>query len=210
MVEGAVNPEAKCTPEAASRTTDSKDGDDYQDVSMSSQDLEEPRRRARKRSGQTTVRGAIVVSLACIIAITCLGGWLGWGAHQRHQDEIRRSMFLEAGRQGAIDLTTISYRSVDDNIRRILDSSVGAFHDDFQKRAQPFIDVVKQGQTSSEGTVTEAGVESVDGEQAQVLVSVAVKTAGAAGGEEAKAWRMRITVDAHGGAAKVSDVQFVP
>ena len=37
------------------------------------------------------------------------------------------------------------------------------FYDDFHKRAQPFVDVVKQAQSKSVGTVTEAGVESEDG-----------------------------------------------
>ena len=228
MVRTAVNPEAKNTLDAVPQATDPEGGSDHLDVAPSSQDLDAPMRRRVRRAGKRsvhvtadnldgamsrwrpTVRAAMLVSLACIIAVTCLGGWLGWGAYQAHQDEIRRSMFLEAGRQAAINLTTISYRSIDDNIRRILDSSIGPFHDDFQKRAQPFIDVVKQRQSSSEGTVTESGLESVDRDQAQVLVAVAVKTASAAGGEEAKAWRMRFTVDAQAGGAKVSNVQFVP
>jgi Mce-associated membrane protein len=112
-------------------------------------------------------------------------------------------------------LTTINYTEVDADIQRILDSSTGTFHDNFQKRSQPFVDVVKQAQSKSEGTVTAAGLESQNGDQAKVLVAVSVKVSmkmsNADAPEQApRGWRMRIGVQKVGRGAKVSDVQFVP
>jgi len=76
---------------------------------------------------------------------------------------------------------------------------------------QPFVDVVRQTQSKSVGTVTEAGVESESGDQAQVLVAVSVKTSNAgAAQQQPRAWRMRISVQKAGASAKVSDVEFVP
>jgi Mce-associated membrane protein len=56
---------------------------------------------------------------------------------------------------------------VDADIQRILNSSIGAFHDDFQKRSQPFIDTLKQAQSTSTRTVTAAGLESLGDNEAQ-------------------------------------------
>jgi Mce-associated membrane protein len=115
------------------------------------------------------------------------------------------------GRQAALNLTTISYTAVDADVRRIVDSSTGTFHDDFQKRAQPFIDVVKQAQSKSQGTVTAAGIESEHGDQANVIVAVSV-TASSAGApkQPPRLWRMRIGVQNIADGAKISNVEFVP
>ena len=69
-------------------------------------------------------------------------------------------------------------------MQRILDLATGVFREDFEQRSKPFIEVVKAAQSKSEGTVTDAGLESQRGDSAQVLVAVAVKSR-TAGGEEA-------------------------
>ena len=157
------------------------------------------------------VRLASVVGLVTVLGLTGLGGWLGMRAHHSRQDDKQRNLFLQVGRQGALNLTTIDYQHVDADIQRILSSATGAFYDDFSKRAQPFVDVVKQAQSKSVGTVTDAGLESVTGNDAQILVAVAVKTSNAgAPDQNPRAWRMRIAVTKIGPEAKVSNVQFVP
>jgi hypothetical protein len=119
--------------------------------------------------------------------------------------------YVDAGKTMAVDLTTMSYPTVDADVQRILDNSTGTFHDDFQKRSQPFIDAVKQAQSVSSGTVNGAGLESLDGTQARVLVAVSVKTTTAGKPEqEPKSWRMRISVDKIGQSYKASNVEFVP
>ena len=96
-------------------------------------------------------------------------------------------------------------------MQRILDSATGTFYDDFQKRAQAFVDVVKQAQSKSVGTIAEAGLESESDNGAQVLVAVTVKTSNAGAPEQApRAWRMRIFVEKVDDEAKVSNVVFVP
>jgi Mce-associated membrane protein len=96
-------------------------------------------------------------------------------------------------------------------VQRILDSATGTFYDDFQKRAGPFVEVVKQAKSKSVGTVTEAGLESDTGTEAEVLVAVAVKTSNAGAAEQQpRLWRMRITVQKMGDDVKVSNVEFVP
>jgi Mce-associated membrane protein len=159
----------------------------------------------------SSARAAIAVGAAVVVALACLAGWWGYRTYETRQAQAQRNQLVAIARQGVLNLTTIDYTEVNADVQRILDSSTGAFHDDFQQRTQPFIDVVKKAQSKSEGTVTAAGLESQDGDQAQVLVAVTVKTSIAGTPEQdPRWWRMRIGVQKIGDGAKVSDVQFVP
>jgi Mce-associated membrane protein len=163
---------------------------------------------APRRSG---VRLAVAIGLVAVLALAALVGWLGYRAYQSHQAQDKRNLFVQVGRQGAVNLTTISYTEAEADVQRILDSATGTFYDDFQKRAPAFVEVVKQAQSKSRGTVTEAGLESEDGDHGRVLVAVTVKTSNAGATEqEPRAWRMRLTVQKVGDGAKVSSVEFVP
>lgn len=157
------------------------------------------------------VRLATIVGLVVVLALGGLVGWLSFRAYQSHQLDTQRKVFLQVGRQGAINLTTIDYQHVDDDVQRILDSATGKFYDDFQQRSQPFAEVVKQVKSKSVGTVTEAGLESESKDEAQVLVAVAVNTTvEGQPQQQPRAWRMRILVQKVGEDTKVSNVEFVP
>lgn len=156
-------------------------------------------------------RLALFLSVTIVVVIGALAGWLAVQAHQSRQTEHQREAFLEAGRQGAVNLTTINWQHADADVQRILGSATGNFYDDFSTRSQPFLDVVKQVQSTSVGTVTQAAVESSTDNDAQVLVAVSVKTTKAGAPEQApRAWRMRISVQKVGDEAKVANVEFVP
>jgi Mce-associated membrane protein len=157
------------------------------------------------------LRLATIAGLVLVVVLAGLTGWLGYRTYKSHQADEQRKLFLEVGRQGALNLTTIDFQEADKDVQRILDSATGTFYDDFQKRAQPFVEVVKQAQSKSVGTIAEAGLESESDNSAQVLVAVTVKTSNAgAPDQQPRAWRMRISVQKVGDDAKVSNVEFVP
>jgi Mce-associated membrane protein len=157
------------------------------------------------------VKVAMIAGLVLVLALSGLTGWLGFRAYQSYTAEQDRNLFLQVGRQGALNLTTIDHQRAEEDVQRVLDSATGTFYDDFQSRAQPFIEVVKQAQSKSVGNVTEAGLESVSGDEARVLVAVTVNTSNAGAPEqEPRAWRMRLTVKKVEDEAKVSNVEFVP
>ena len=204
-----------------------KDSADAEDVDAEETDVEdpeanepepeaegaaEPGTRNRVQTWFSSIPGPIAVSLAIIVALVGLGGWLGFRVHQDHQEQAQRNLYVQVARQTAVNLTTINYTEVDADIKRVLDSATGAFRDEFQNRSQPFVEVVKKVQSKSEGTISEAGLLSYTKDQAQVLVAVAVKTsmAAAPADQEPRRWRMRLTVDKTGDGAKVSNVEFVP
>ncbi|OBH48875.1 Mce protein [Mycobacterium mantenii] len=162
------------------------------------------RRRLSRAASALVASGLIVATLAG------LSGWLGYRAYQKHDAQARQNLYVATARQGAVNLTTINYTQVDADVQRILDLATGAFRDDFEQRSKPFMEVVKAAQSKSEGTVTDAGLESQRGDSAQVLVAVAVKSRTAGGEEAPREWRMRIEVRSVGDDAKVSNVVFVP
>jgi Mce-associated membrane protein len=162
-------------------------------------------RRRLSNVGSALVAGSVIVA-----ALTALAGWLGYHAYQKHEEQARRDSFVRTARQAAVNLTTINYTEAEADVQRILDGATGGFRDDFEQRSKPFIDVVKAAQSKSEGTVTDAGLESQRGDAAQVLVAVAVKSRTAVGEEAPREWRMRIEVRSVAGDTKVSNVVFVP
>lgn len=170
------------------------------------EDTDGPRERAAAPK-----RLALVAGLSLVIVLGALSGWLGYQAYQSHEADKQRKEFVQVARQGALNLTTIDYEHADTDVQRILESATGQFHDDFAQRSQPFLDVVKQAQSKSVGTITEAALESESGDEAQVIVAVTVKTSNVGAAEqEPRAWRMRLTVQKVGEDMKVSNVGFVP
>jgi Mce-associated membrane protein len=157
------------------------------------------------------VRLATMVGLAVVLALAATVGWLGFRAYQSHQAQEQRQVFLQVGRQCALNLTTIDWQHADADVQRVLDSATGQFYDQFSKRKQPFIEVLKKAQSKSVGTITEAGLESDSGDKAQVLVAASIKTSNlGADDQPPREWRMRISVEKSGDEVKISNVAFVP
>jgi Mce-associated membrane protein len=166
---------------------------------------------AKSRKHVSPVRRTTLLGLAAVVALGGLTGWLGFRAHQSQQAQAKRSQFLQVARQGALNLTTIDWQHADADVRRILDGAMGEFYDDFSKRSQPFIDVLRQAKATTVGKITEAGLESETPGSAQALVAVSVQTSNAGESDPVpRAWRMRITVQRVGDQVKVSNVGFVP
>ncbi len=162
--------------------------------------------RQRRVSGSGFVFLAIVIVAAGVVA-----GWFGYQALQSKTEQDRNQQFLDAGRTAAVNLTTIDAANIDADIRRVVESSTGDFRAEFEKNAVSFADVVRDAQAKSVGTVTAAGIESVDGDTAQILVTTSVQTTNAGTADpQPRLWRMRVTIEKQGDVPMVSKVGFVP
>jgi Mce-associated membrane protein len=208
----AAEPESTATEESA-HVSDEGASDGASDEATDADDdaAEDTAEEKPAKPPMSHMRLATIAGLVLVLALGGLTGWLGFRAYESHKADEQRKLFLQVGRQGALNLTTIDWEHADADVQRILDSATGTFYDDFQQRAQPFVEVVKQAQSKSVGTIAEAGLESVSDNEAQVLVAVTVKSSNAGAPEQApRAWRMRISVEKVEDEAKVSNVEFVP
>ncbi|BBX15262.1 Mce protein [Mycolicibacterium duvalii] len=208
----AAAPVADSTETSGAQTQDADEGEaqDYDEAGAATEDEASDEAKA-PRTPMSHVKLALIAGLMGVLALAGLTGWLGYRAYESQQAEQQRNLFLQVGRQGALNLTTIDHETAEQDVQRILDSATGTFYDDFQQRAQPFVDVVKQAQSTSEGTIAEAGLETYSENEGTVLVAVTVRTSNAGAPEQQpRAWRMRVTVQEVDGEAKVSKVDFVP
>jgi Mce-associated membrane protein len=156
-------------------------------------------------------RRATLVGLAVVIALAGLVGWFGLRVNHSHQAQAQRNLFLQVARQGALNLTTIDWQHADADVHRILDGATGEFYNDFAKRSEPFIEVLKQTKAKTVGTISEAGLESETNDSGRALVILSVQTSNNVEAEQVpKEWRMRIDVQKIGDQVKVSNVGFVP
>jgi Mce-associated membrane protein len=206
--EATTADEAEETADADAESATDEDADS-EEADAAADDVDAA--PTKRRISVSPVRLAIAVGVVAILALGGVVGWLGYRTYQLREEQQQRELFLRVARQGAVNLTTIDYQNVNSDIQRILDSATGRFYDDFSKRSQPFIDVVKKVQSKSVGTVTEAGLESVSGNEARAIVAISVKTSNlGAEDQPPRAWRMRIDVTKVDDGAKVSNVLFVP
>lgn len=215
-VNGSVDVQPLDEPTDTLTSADADDDADTADEEQGSADADDDvdtggREEPAARNETAGFRLALAVGLASVLALGGVGGWLGYGAYKAQEADQLRNEFLAVGKQGALNLITINYTEADADVQRALDSSTGQFYDDFSKRAPAFIELVKQAQAKTQGNITEAGIESINGDSARVLVAVAVNTSNAGAADQPlRHWRMRIDVQKVGDAVKVSNVGFVP
>lgn len=193
-------------PDADQHAEDQHHGDGEASITAGEASRHRDTERASKHGRQLVIGGLVIV-----VMLAGLTGWLGYRTYQLRHVEQRHELFLQTARQGALNLTTISHTEVDADVQRILDSATGTFFEDFQQRSKPFVEVVRQAQSTSTGEITAAGVETETTDSAQVLVAVTVKTSTSAGADQQpRSWRMRLTVRRVDDSAKVAKVEFVP
>jgi Mce-associated membrane protein len=209
MADDAAAPDGESGEETPEADAADVDAADHEENTGNVEEVEDDK-TATVKAKMSHVRLATILGLVAVVALATLCGWLGFRTYESRKAADERNLFLQVGRQAALNLTTIDFEHADDDVQRVLDSSTGTFYDDFQARAQPFKEVVKQAKSKSVGTIAEAGVESITHDGADVLVAVTVKTSNAGAAEqEPRAWRMRITVQKVDDGAKVANVRFV-
>lgn len=199
------------TADQLNPTDDSDDGvvDKTEDCGVEQSGEPEKRSGWRGRVPSDQVLG-LILAVVITVVFAGLAGWFGYRTLQAREVNQTNEMLLQAGRQAAINLTTIDAATVDADIRRVIDASVDPFAGEFAKKSASFADVVRLAQSKSEGRVTEAGIESLTDDTADVLVALSVTTtAKGVPEEQPRLWRMRITVKKSGDTAKVSNVGFV-
>jgi Mce-associated membrane protein len=153
---------------------------------------------------------AKIVASVVIAAALAASGCILWQHHQVSVRQQHADEFIDTARQSVVDLTSVDYRTVKDQVQHIIDSSAGSFKDDFTARADQFIKVAEASKAVAKGTVSAAAVEkTTSDDEVVVLVVGNEQIANAAGNQQPRSFRFRVTVTRDGDLLKVSKLEMV-
>ena len=111
-----------------------------------------------------------VVTTLVVVALLVACGYLGYLVWQgQREDELRRSATEDASRL-VVQLASYDHQDVDANLEAVVAEATPGFADRYREVSQGLRELLTSGQGTSTGTVTHAGVQSVDEERAVVLV----------------------------------------
>jgi Mce-associated membrane protein len=156
----------------------------------------------------------VLLSIALgLVLIVLLGavGWLAMDARDRRTHDDSRQAALQAARQEAVNLTTISYQTADADLGRIIAAATGTLKTQFQAQRAQFPTVLARDKSVSVGTVLAAGVASQSAGTVEALVAVDASVSNAASektGPVVKHYRMDMKLVRVGGHWLVSQVAF--
>ncbi|WAC54061.1 hypothetical protein [Gordonia sp. SL306] len=169
--------------------------------------------RLRKPSLRRPTKRGIAVTVMSVITVAALvtTALIGWHHHTATSEHERAQAFTAAADRGVTAITSLDFNNAQRDVQRILDQSTGAFYNDFKGRAKDFTSVIEQSKVTTKGKVTGSAVESMNGDDAVILVSAGSDVTNAAGAkQEPRTWRLRVTVSDVDGTMKISKVDFVP
>jgi Mce-associated membrane protein len=127
-------------------------------------------------------------------------------AHRAHDREV-----VEAASDAVVALLSIDHSRADADVKRVLDGSIGAFHDDFASRAGDFIKTAQDSNAVTKGSVTAAALESAGADTAVVLLAATSEVTNSNGARaDPRPWRMSVTMSRDEDKWKMSNVEFVP
>ena len=152
---------------------------------------------------------AVVLLLAAVAAGLVVATALGPLGEAEDRDD-RRADALQAARQHVVNLTSIDYRTLDRDLRRVLRGSTGDFREEFKAGTSDLRALLTESQAVSTGEVLEAGIVHDDRDSARVLV-VADSTVRNTASEQPQERHYRIQLDLvrHGDRYLVTDLQFL-
>ncbi len=150
---------------------------------------------------------AAIVGICGLLGVS---GWMVWHHQRAVSDRQRTGAFVAAAKQEIVNLTSLDFNKGKEGVQRILDSATGEFRDDFQRRADDFVSVVKDSKAVTEGKVVATAVESTGRDSAVVLVLSSERITNIAGAkDEPRTFRFRVSVTREGDQMKISKVEFV-
>lgn len=161
----------------------------------------------RWRSPESITPAALlVVVVALVVAAVVLGAGL-WKAQTA---DTAGAEAMHAARQESVNLVTLDYNRIDDDIANVLSGATGDFRDQYAKDAARVKKVVTDNEVRSTGTVLEAGIVSADPDSVTVLVVVdsTVKNRANEKGQ-LRHYRMQLEMSQERGRWRARSLQFI-
>jgi Mce-associated membrane protein len=168
--------------------------------------------RSSRSVSLRTIRNFAVVAVAiAVVAVLAVYGYQRY-ASAKGADSVAadRQRTVLAARTEVLALTTVSAKSSQADIKRLLAGATPEFRDQFQQQAQAFVTALKEADVTSTGSIASAGIESMKGDTAVVLVAATgtVKNKNTDKAEP-RNYRLRVTLNKSSGKWLVSGMDFV-
>ena len=183
---------------------------------MRSQEVDEPAEVIEDEGKPGGWRGrfgwpvvAKIIAVIIIVASLAGSGWIVWQYYDARARREHAQEFVDTAKQTVVDLTSIDFHKVKDQVQHIVDNSTGSFRDDFINRSDQFIKVAEASKAVAKGTVDAAAVESMTTDEAVVLVVGSEQITNAVGNQQPRSFRFRVTVTKDGDQFKVSKLELV-
>jgi Mce-associated membrane protein len=161
--------------------------------------------RRRRRIAGLALAGLLIGALW---ASTAIMGWQHYRVAARHAEQAR---IIEAARDAVTALLTIDHTTAKADVQRVLDATVGPFHDDFDKSANDFVATAEKSNAVTKGSIKAAALQSETTTGGVVIVAAASEVTNASGARaDARPFRMSVTVSRDGDQYKMSNLEFVP
>lgn len=156
-------------------------------------------------------RLALTSLLVVMITLGALAGWLEYRLRQTQQVAAQRAEFVQAARQGAVNLTTIDWQHAEADVQRIL----GLGHRHVRRRFLQAVGSLRRRRQTGSGEV--GGGRLHRGARTHQRRSSPGPRRGQREDDQRRippasprAWRMRIDLRRLGKDVKISNVEFVP
>ncbi|MEO7069030.1 MAG: hypothetical protein ABI131_00895 [Nostocoides sp.] len=167
-------------------------------------------RAPRSMSARIGPRLLWMVTALVLLATIALAATRGRDWWQERKIDQAHAAALAAGRQLAINFTTLDYRTVDADAGRVKAGATGDFLASYTDSWTSLKSLVVQNKTVSKVQTAEAALESGDLDAAQVIVGVVAPTSNTSvpAGEK-KTYRMKLGLRLVGSQWKVESLDFV-
>jgi Mce-associated membrane protein len=109
---------------------------------------------------------------ALIVLLAAAAGTTSWLVFAQHQRDAQAAQALDAARAYAVTLTTTDQKAIDKNFTDVIDGATGQFKDAYSKAAAQMRKMLIDNKVNTTGTVEDAAVKAVHGDDVDVLLSV--------------------------------------
>lgn len=152
------------------------------------------------------VRTAAAVLLLALAAVTTLLA-VGHRADERREAFARQAQ--STARQSVLAILDVHAGSARTDAQRFVDASAGEFRTAMSAQLDNYVRALQQSHVTSTGEVLATGIENQTADSAVVLVAARTHVSVAGGAAQDRNVRLLVTVTRDGGAAKLSQLEFV-
>lgn len=165
------------------------------------------RRSIRRPGGRAVLVAAAVLAICGLSALSGAMLWQQRGLDVRTQ---RAAEYQAIARQGVVNMMSLDFNDAEGSVGRVLDGSTGRFHAEYSEQAELLIKGLQRSKVVTEVTIGTTAVESMDADNAVVLVAARSQATNVTDGrQEPQTFRLAVSLARDGDRMKVSEVDFV-